>query len=56
VPAELVEQLDIGGRLIIPVGDNKSQQLTLVVKTEQGAVTTIIEPAFFVPLKSGVIR
>ena len=56
VPAELIDQLDIGGRLIIPVGDSKSQQLTLVVKTEQGAIASVIEPAYFVPLVSGVIR
>lgn len=56
VPMELVDQLEIGGRLVIPVGDNKSQQLMLVVKTEEGTTTTVIEPAFFVPLKSGVIR
>ncbi len=56
VPAELVEQLVVGGRLVIPVGDNQSQHLTLVVKTEEGISTTVVEPAFFVPLRSGVIR
>lgn len=56
VPSELVAQLTVGGRLVIPVGDNQSQQLTLVVKTEEGIITTVIEPAFFVPLRTGVIR
>lgn len=56
VPEELIEQLAMGGRLVIPVGDNHSQQLTLVEKTIDGVFTTVVEPAFFVPLKSGVIR
>lgn len=56
VPSELLEQLAVGGRLVIPVGDNQSQQLTLVVKTEEGINTTVVEPAFFVPLRTGVIR
>lgn len=56
VPAELVDQLAVGGRLVIPVGDSRSQQLTLVEKTEEGTHTTVVEPAFFVPLKSGLVR
>lgn len=56
IPDELVEQLDVGGRLVIPVGDNNTQQLTLVERTENGVHTTVIEPAFFVPLKPGVIK
>ena len=57
VPQELVEQLAEGGRLVCPVGDSQSQQLYLVVKDEQGNVTTsVVEPAYFVPLVSGVIR
>lgn len=56
VPAELIDQLAIGGRLICPVGDNNSQELQLVLKTEEGVAINTIEPAFFVPLKSGVLR
>mgnify|MGYP002150431414 CR=1 FL=1 len=56
IPSELIDQLAIGGRLVLPVGDNREQQLTVVEKNEHGVVTSIIEPAFFVPLKSGVIR
>lgn len=56
VPAELIEQLAEGGRLVIPVGDETSQDLVLIEKTEQGLKRQIIEPAFFVPFKSGTIK
>ena len=56
VPQELIEQLAVGGRLVIPVGDDSSQDLVLIEKTEQGINRQVIEPAFFVPFKSGVIK
>lgn len=56
VPEELVEQLAEGGRLVIPVGDNREQQLLVVDKTSSEVITTVVEPVFFVPLKSGVVR
>jgi protein-L-isoaspartate(D-aspartate) O-methyltransferase len=36
IPANLVDQLEVGGRLIIPVGDEFSQSLLSVVKNEKG--------------------
>lgn len=36
IPASLVEQLAVGGRLVIPVGDEFSQSLLSVVKKEKG--------------------
>jgi protein-L-isoaspartate(D-aspartate) O-methyltransferase len=36
VPRPLTEQLALGGRLVIPVGDQYSQTLTLVRKTSEG--------------------
>ena len=56
VPGELIDQLAVGGRLVIPIGDNQAQDLVLVERTEEGINKTIVEPAFFVPLKSGIIR
>lgn len=50
VPAPLYNQLTIGGRLVIPVGDEVLQKLTLVVKTEAGPETTDAGDCRFVKL------
>lgn len=52
IPPPLIEQLKLGGRMIIPVGSRfLTQQLLLVVKDEEGNVTTRqILPVRFVPL------
>jgi protein-L-isoaspartate(D-aspartate) O-methyltransferase len=36
IPRTIVEQLEVGGRLVIPVGDEYAQTLLKVVKKEQG--------------------
>ena len=56
IPQDLINQLSEGGRLVIPVGDHTKQDLWLVEKTSTGINKTLVEPAFFVPLKSGVVR
>ena len=56
VPEELINQLAQGGRLVIPVGDSREQHLVVVDKTDDEVSTRIVEPAFFVPLVSGVVR
>lgn len=38
VPEPLIEQLAIGGRLVMPVGDASQQTLVRVIKTEAGAI------------------
>lgn len=55
IPAELLDQLAPGGRLVIPVGVGQ-QNLEVVVRTDQDFESTIIEPVKFVPLLSGVVR
>lgn len=50
VPAPLVDQLAIGGRLVIPLGDREAQVLTLVRRTERGAEPTALGDVRFVPL------
>lgn len=39
IPARLVAQLAVGGRLVIPVGDHLSQTLVRVVKSDDGTCT-----------------
>jgi protein-L-isoaspartate(D-aspartate) O-methyltransferase len=50
VPPALVEQLAEGGRLVIPVGDDRSQLLELMQKTAAGLQTTRLTGCRFVPL------
>ncbi|NOT47986.1 MAG: protein-L-isoaspartate(D-aspartate) O-methyltransferase [Acidobacteria bacterium] len=51
VPKPLLEQLEIGGRLIVPVGvDKKQQDLIRVTRTETGFKQENCGPCAFVPL------
>jgi protein-L-isoaspartate(D-aspartate) O-methyltransferase len=50
VPEPLVEQLAVGGRLVVPVGDRDRQVLTVVERRSHNRVVTRIAPACFVPL------
>lgn len=56
IPDELIDQLAVGGRLVIPVGNDSAQDLILLEKTSSGIRQKIVEPAFFVPFKSGLIQ
>jgi protein-L-isoaspartate(D-aspartate) O-methyltransferase len=56
LPAELLAQLAEGGRLIMPVGDERQQQLMLVTHTADGFQQQEVEAVKFVPLLSGVLR
>ena len=53
VPPALVEQLSLGGRLVMPVGD-AVQSLRVVDRTSSGIVLSEHEPVRFVPLLGGV--
>lgn len=50
VPDPLVDQLRVGGRLVIPVGSRNHQRLTRVTKTEEGVETDDLSGCAFVPL------
>ncbi|MCK5164353.1 MAG: protein-L-isoaspartate(D-aspartate) O-methyltransferase [Desulfobacula sp.] len=50
IPAPLIEQLAIGGRLVMPVGGNFSQELIRLEKTEDGIKTTNLGGCRFVKL------
>ena len=55
IPPELMSQLGVGGRLIIPVGVD-TQYLQVVTRTANGIETTTHDPVRFVPLRSGLVR
>ncbi len=50
VPQELLEQLAVGGRLVIPVGTPFEQDLIKVVKHQERTVSINLGPCRFVPL------
>ncbi len=51
IPEPLVKQLEIGGRMVIPIGaDQKTQMLVRVTRTEKGFDTENFGPCAFVPL------
>ena len=55
VPGELLEQLAVGGRLVMPIG-GAEQQLVVVDRDADGLKRTVIEPVRFVPLLQGILR
>jgi protein-L-isoaspartate(D-aspartate) O-methyltransferase len=50
VPEPLIEQLGLGGILIVPVGDRYSQRLLKIKKTGEGSIKEFHTPCVFVPL------
>jgi protein-L-isoaspartate(D-aspartate) O-methyltransferase len=50
IPAPLIDQLTLGGRLLIPLGDKDAQTLTLVERRTDGLRQTPLGAALFVPL------
>ena len=51
VPKSLIEQLNIGGKLVIPIGDDKSQNMYRFTRTAENNVEKEAFSAFrFVPL------
>jgi len=50
IPQELLDQLAVGGRLVIPVGSRWEQDLLQVTKQEEGFTTNNLTPCRFVPL------
>ena len=53
IPQELLAQLDIGGRLVLPIG-TEVQTLTVVERTAQGFQHVELEQVKFVPLLGGI--
>lgn len=53
VPPALVEQLTVGGRMVIPIGAQGAQRLSLLVRTESGIEEETLAQVSFVPLIPG---
>ena len=50
IPQPLVDQLAMGGRLVVPVGDKYTQSLMRVVRTKEGIIKTDLGGCRFVNL------
>ena len=50
IPQSLIEQLAIGGRMVLPVGSRELQDLILVRKSEDGLFRARLDGCAFVPL------
>ncbi len=53
LPEKLVEQLVLGGRIVIPVGDSRRQWLKVFTRTESGVDEDTIADVSFVPMLRG---
>ena len=55
MPQLLIDQLDIGGILVTPIGEGRNnQQLVRITKSEDGVLSEDLIPVRFVPLVEGV--
>jgi len=54
VPQALLDQLAVGGRMILPMAKGGKQHLCLIERTAQGYTEKKMDPANFVPLLPGV--
>lgn len=53
VPQALLDQLVIGGRLVMPVGPSGSQELILITRTADGVERQVLDRVSFVPMRLG---
>jgi protein-L-isoaspartate(D-aspartate) O-methyltransferase len=54
IPPDLVEQLRVGGRMVLPMGSRNTQALVRVTRTGKGHDTELLERVAFVPLLGGL--
>jgi protein-L-isoaspartate(D-aspartate) O-methyltransferase len=52
LPQKLLDQLEVNGKMIIPIGSKEKQKLTVYNKSENGLMEQIIDEFQFVPLLS----
>jgi len=55
LPEALVQQLKVGGRLVVPLGPEGEQQLVRFTRREQGVERVPLGPVAFVPLLGGTV-
>ena len=55
LPQSLLEQLAVGGRLILPIQNNHGQVMIRITRTAEGFQQEQLESANFVPLVGGMI-
>jgi protein-L-isoaspartate(D-aspartate) O-methyltransferase len=53
VPEPLLEQLGVGGRMVLPLGSGEEQRLCVIERTAQGYNERRMDAVRFVPLRSG---
>lgn len=54
LPQGLLAQLDVGGRMVVPVGDGGLQELKVIDRGPDGFVEEVVEYVRFVPMLKGV--
>ena len=54
VPPALLEQVAMGGRMVLPMANNQEQRLCVIQRTAQGYVEKKMDQVKFVPLLPGV--
>ena len=55
VPAGLLAQLEVGGRLVLPSGPDEGQRLLRITRGAQGYRTETFDAVSFVPLVAGLV-
>ena len=55
IPTGLMNQLKVGGRMIIPIGDSIQQQLKVIEREEKDFKSSVEDYVMFVPLREGIV-
>ena len=55
IPKILISQLSVGGVMVLPLGDERSQSLQVLIKTKDGYDIESLDDVLFVPLQGGVL-
>lgn len=56
IPTKLLEQLEVGGVMLLPLGDSDKQSLVKITKTIDGFEKEQLDAVMFVPFLQGVVR